>query len=89
MHEVFQMLGDVELEGFVTKDQFAHGEAQRRRFRPMPAGTAWGAKWEYAWFKGSFALPPEPVQTARRLTAERPEPGQRGPLAVSYCRFIE
>jgi hypothetical protein len=37
----------------------------------------------------SFALPPEPVQTARRLSADRPEPVPRCPLTVSYCRFIE
>ena len=25
----------------------------------MPAGTPWGAKWDYAWFKTSILLPPE------------------------------
>jgi len=37
----------------------------------------------------SFALPPEPAQTALRLTADRPEPVPRCPLTVSYCRFNE
>jgi len=37
----------------------------------------------------SFALAPEPAQTARRLAADRPEPVPRRPLTVSYCRYIE
>ena len=32
---------------------------QNRDFVPMQAGTAWGAKWEYGWFKGEFVLPAE------------------------------
>lgn len=37
----------------------------------------------------SFALPPEPAQAVRRLSADRPEPIPRCPLTVSYCRFNE
>ena len=37
----------------------------------------------------SFAVPSEPVQVARRLSADRPEPVPRPPLSVSYCRFNE
>ena len=36
-----------------------------------------------------FALAPEPVQVARRLSADRPELVPRCPLTVSYCRFNE
>ncbi|MFZ2657695.1 MAG: glycoside hydrolase family 38 C-terminal domain-containing protein [Victivallales bacterium] len=50
-------LGTVEFEGFVTKEQLAGKEALKRKFTKMLPGTAWGAKWEYGWFKGSMILP--------------------------------
>ncbi|MEJ5310136.1 MAG: glycoside hydrolase family 38 C-terminal domain-containing protein [Anaerolineae bacterium] len=53
----YQPLGTVALEGFVTLEQLTPEEAASRDFFPMPPGTAWGAKWEYGWFKGSFDLP--------------------------------
>lgn len=37
----------------------------------------------------AFALAPQPAQTARRLSADRPDLVPRCPLTVSYCRFIE
>jgi hypothetical protein len=42
----------VELEGFTTRDQLTRQEAECGHFKPMPAGTKWGAKWEYGWFRG-------------------------------------
>jgi len=53
----YRPLGNVPLDGFVTLEQLTPAEALSRSFSPMPPGTAWGAKWEYAWFKGSFVLP--------------------------------
>ena len=53
----YRELGRVTFDGFVTKDQLTVEEAERRRFKPMPAGTAWGAKWEYAWFRATISLP--------------------------------
>jgi alpha-mannosidase len=50
-------LGAVAWEGFVTREQLSAGEAAERTFMPMPEGTAWGAKWEYGWFRGAVALP--------------------------------
>ncbi|MHB9106058.1 MAG: alpha-mannosidase [Armatimonadota bacterium] len=50
-------LGEVPLEGFVTREQLSAEEVARREFQPMPPGTPWGAKWEYAWFRGSVTLP--------------------------------
>ena len=40
-----------------TTEDAALEEAGRLRFKPMPAGTCWGAKWEYAWFRAAIALP--------------------------------
>ncbi len=53
----YRPLGNVGLEGFFTLEQLTPEEAGARDFAPMPPGTAWGAKWEYGWFKGSFVLP--------------------------------
>ncbi len=64
---VYFPLGPISLSGFVTKDQLTPQEAASREFRPMPAGTAWGAKWEYGWFKGSLVLPE--AAAGRRVAA--------------------
>lgn len=56
---IYRPLGEIEFRGFTTFDQLSAKEAQRRSFRPMPAGTEWGAKWEYAWFLGEVTLPAE------------------------------
>ncbi len=55
----YAALGEVEVSGFATIEQLTLKEALKRSFQPMPAGTAWGAKWEYGWFKGELILPPE------------------------------
>ena len=52
-------LGDVPLAGFITRDQLTPGQALKGRFRPMPSGTRWGGKWEYAWLRGAVTLPKE------------------------------
>ncbi len=53
----YRELGRVTFEGFVTRDQLRADQAKRRRFVPMPPGTRWGAKWEYAWFRADIVLP--------------------------------
>jgi alpha-mannosidase len=53
----YRPLGAVGLAGFATRDWLRPEEALRRRFRPMPPGTRWGAKWEYGWFRGRVVLP--------------------------------
>ena len=55
----YRPLGTVDLEGFTTVEQLRPDEALKGPFRAMPPGTAWGAKWEYGWFKGEFTLPEE------------------------------
>jgi alpha-mannosidase len=52
-------LGPVDLSGFATRDQLTAAEALQGDFAPMPPGTAWGARWEYGWFKGRVVLPCE------------------------------
>jgi alpha-mannosidase len=55
----YRPLGAVELAGFVTRGQLGAAQALEGKFKPMPPGTRWGAKWEYGWFRGRFVLPPE------------------------------
>jgi len=54
---LYRPLGDVELEGFVTSEKLTVQQAARREFLPMPAGTAWGGKWQYGWFRARIELP--------------------------------
>ncbi len=68
----YRPLGGLRLEGFVTKEQLTVDEARRGPWKPMPPGTAWGAKWEYGWFRGEVILPAE---AAGRRIALRVEPG--------------
>jgi alpha-mannosidase len=56
---VYQPLDPVTVEGWTTAEQLTPAEALRHEFRPMPAGTPWGAKWEYGWFTTSISLPAE------------------------------
>ena len=53
----YRPLGNLELDGFTTFEQLTAGQALERDFKPMPVGSAWGAKWEYGWFKGELRLP--------------------------------
>ncbi|NSW54292.1 MAG: alpha-mannosidase [Anaerolineae bacterium] len=56
---VYRPLGPVALDGFTTMEQLTPQQALQREFKPMPAGTPWGAKWEYGWFKSTITLPAE------------------------------
>lgn len=64
---IYLPLGPIALSGFVTKDQLTPQQAVAGEFSPMPAGAAWGAKWEYGWFKGSVFLPE--AAAGRRIAA--------------------
>jgi alpha-mannosidase len=55
----YRPLGSIEFSGYTTTEQLTAGQALAGTFNPMPAGTPWGAKWEYAWLKGSITLPAE------------------------------
>ncbi|MCX7032164.1 MAG: alpha-mannosidase, partial [Spirochaetes bacterium] len=54
---VYRPLAPLVLEGFVTAEQLSAEQAAKGRFKPMPPGTAWGAKWEYGWFRASVKVP--------------------------------
>lgn len=52
----YQAVGSLELEGFTTFEQLTPEQALQRSFQPLPVGTKWGAKWEYAWVRASVTL---------------------------------
>ncbi|MBM4148884.1 MAG: alpha-mannosidase [Lentisphaerae bacterium] len=54
---VYRELGAIEMQGFCTLEHLTMEQADKQKFRPMPAGTEWGAKWEYAWFRGEVVVP--------------------------------
>jgi alpha-mannosidase len=58
---IYHKLGEVPVEGFLTRDQLTPTEAAQGRFTPMKTGRSWGAKWEYAWFRSEIKLPKEAV----------------------------
>ncbi len=55
----YRPLATVALEGFVTQKQLSAEQASRGAFKAMKPGTAWGAKWEYGWFRAELSAPRE------------------------------
>jgi alpha-mannosidase len=55
----YRPLGQAELEGFTTREHLPVEQAAKGKFKPMPVGTAWGAKWEYGWFRFTIVTPKE------------------------------
>lgn len=55
----YQEIGEVEFEAFATRDRLSPEAASAGAFAPYPAGTSWGAKWEYGWFRAVLRLPEE------------------------------
>ena len=51
--------GKLEMSYFTTMEHLSFDEAQKGAYIPAPAGTKWGKKWEYAWFRTSFTVPKE------------------------------
>jgi len=47
----------VDFTGFTTFDRIPAAKAATMPMRPFPAGTPWGACWEYAWFKAEVTIP--------------------------------
>ena len=52
-------IGTVDFEGFTTFDRLTPQQAEAHTMQPYPAGTKWGACWEYGWFRTAFTLPAE------------------------------
>ncbi len=67
---LYRPLVDLDLEGFVTTERLPFQKAQEGRFTPMPVGTAWGAKWEYAWVRGTAVTPKDGARKRIALNLE-------------------
>lgn len=57
--EVYKPIGKCDVKYFTTFEQLSFEDALKNDFEEIKTGTAWGKKWEYAWFKGEFVLPEE------------------------------
>ncbi len=57
--QVYTPVAEVAFEGFTTMKRLTTAEAEQGQFAPYPEGTAWGACWEYGWFRADFHLPAE------------------------------
>ena len=56
--DLYQPLGTIPVEGFLTMDQLAPAEAaQRGDFQPMHPGQLWGRSYEYCWMRARIVLP--------------------------------
>ncbi len=53
----YRELGTLDLQGFCTMEQLTAAQAEKGKFQSMPVGTTWGAKWQYAWFRGNVTIP--------------------------------
>jgi alpha-mannosidase len=78
---VYRPLGGLDFEGFATLEQLTPDQALQRPFQPMPVGTAWGAKWEYGWFRAQLTVPPE--AEGERVVLRAYTPGQESVLWVN------
>lgn len=51
--------GTLDLSCFTTMERLSFAQAMGGTFRPAPAGTRWGRKWEYGWFRTQVRIPEE------------------------------
>lgn len=58
-NHLYTPVGTVDFAGFTTFDRLTPEDAANRPVQPFPAGTKWGACWEYAWFRAEVVLPEE------------------------------
>ncbi len=58
-NHLYTPVGTVDFSGFTTLDRLTPEDAANRPVQPFPAGTKWGACWEYAWFRAEVVLPEE------------------------------
>lgn len=56
-NHLYTPVGTVDFEGFTVFERLTPQEAASRPMQAFPAGTKWGACWEYAWFRTAFTLP--------------------------------
>ena len=53
----FVKCGALAVSYFTTMDQLRFDEAVKGQFVAAPAGTKWGKKWEYGWFRTELTVP--------------------------------
>ena len=53
----YRPLETLQFEGYLTREHLTSRQAEKQRFRKMPEGYAWGAKWEYGWFRTDVTIP--------------------------------
>ena len=82
----YRPLGSIQFSGYATQEQLTAEQALAGKFKPMPTGTPWGAKWEYAWLKGSITLPAE---AAGKRIILQPKPGEHSEGTVWVNGRIE
>ena len=56
-HFYYRETAPIELSFFTTMDHLPYDQALSGNFVPAPAGTKWGKKWEYGWFRGQIVIP--------------------------------
>ena len=56
-NHLYTPVGTVDFSGFTTFDRLKPEDAAEHPMQAFPAGTKWGACWEYAWFRADFVLP--------------------------------
>ena len=55
--DLYQPLGEIPVEGFLTMDELSLQEASQREFTAMKPGDKWGKSYEYCWVRGQITLP--------------------------------
>ena len=55
--DLYQPLGEIFVEGFLTMKELSLQEASVQTFSPMKPGTRWGKSYEYCWLRGEVKLP--------------------------------
>lgn len=58
-NSIYHPIASLELSGFSTTFRLSPDQAASGPFRRTPAGTTWGGKWEYGWFKTQLVAPPD------------------------------
>ncbi|MDY6873877.1 MAG: glycoside hydrolase family 38 C-terminal domain-containing protein [Chloroflexota bacterium] len=77
---LYQPIGAMGLEAAFTMAQFSLAEALAAlSFEPVQPGAAWGAKWEYGWFRGELTVPDA---AAGQMIALMPDVGREQQFIV-------
>ena len=55
--DLYQPMGEIPVEGFLTEKELSPQEAAGRDFAPMKPGDRWGRSYEYCWMRGRVRIP--------------------------------